>query len=74
MQPAKIVLLAAEALQSKGIARRLKTDPGNVGRWRSHFATGVLKAIEKEAAGRGQVSSAKLVCNVMGKTTQEKPL
>ncbi len=73
VQRAKIVLLAAEGLESKEIARRLKTDPGTVGRWRRRFAKGGLEAIAKEAAGRGRAPSPKLVSRILEKTTQEKP-
>ncbi|MEZ5941266.1 MAG: IS630 family transposase [Planctomycetaceae bacterium] len=73
VQRAKIALLAAEGLQSKEIARRLKADPGTVKRWRRPFAKRGLAAIAKEAAGRGRVPSPKLVSKILEKATQEKP-
>ncbi|MEZ5941088.1 MAG: helix-turn-helix domain-containing protein [Planctomycetaceae bacterium] len=51
-QRAKIVLLAAEGLKSKGIARRLKADPGTVGRRRLRFAKGGLEPSVPKASGR----------------------
>ena len=35
---ARIVLLAAEGLESKAIAAELAADPNTVGRWRDRFA------------------------------------
>lgn len=73
VQRAKIVLLAADHLSNKEIARQLGTDPGTVGRWRRRFAAGGLEAIQKEAPGPGRAPSPRLVSRILKKTTQEKP-
>ena len=73
VQRAKIVVLAADGLLNKEIARQLGTDPGTVGRWRRRFAAGGLEAIQKEAPGRGRAPSPRLVSRILKTTTQEKP-
>jgi transposase len=70
---AKVVLRAAEGLQNKQIAAELDTDPQFVGRWRTRFAQGGLRAIEKDAPRSGRKSSPKVVQRILKATTQEKP-
>lgn len=52
---AEIVLLAAEGLQNKDIAKRMKTDPGKVGRWRRRYAELGLDGILKDKSRPGRI-------------------
>lgn len=70
---AKVVLRAAEGLQNKQIAVELGTDPQLVGRWRTRFANGRLRAIEQDAPRSGRKPTEKLVKLILEATTQEKP-
>ena len=51
---AKVVLLAAEGVQSREIALRLKTSRQTVGLWRSRFAARRCAGIEKDAPRGGR--------------------
>lgn len=52
---AEIVLLAAEGLQNKEIAKRMKTDLGKVGRWRRRYAELGLDGILKDKSRPGRI-------------------
>jgi transposase len=54
VQRAKIILAAADGLENKAIAEKLKTTNAAVGRWRNRFVKGGLAAIEKDKPGRGR--------------------
>ena len=51
----KMILLAADGLQNQLIARRLKQDPGKVGRWRQRFAQLGLPGILKDKSRPGRI-------------------
>lgn len=70
---AKVILRAAEGMQSKDIAAELETDPQLVCRWRNRFVKGRLKAIEQDAPRSGRKPSPKVVARILEATTQEKP-
>lgn len=70
---AKVILRAAEGLQNKVIAAELESDPQFVGRWRTRFVEGRLKASEKAAPRSGRKPSQKALKMILDATTQEKP-
>src|SRR6266853_3806945 len=51
---AKIVLLAAQGMENRTIAERVKTTKPTVGHWRSQFAKFGIAGIEKDAARSGR--------------------
>lgn len=72
---AKVVLLAAEGVQSREIALRLKTSRQTVGLWRARFAARRCAGIEKDAprGGRHPRKREKVEHLIVHKTTQERP-
>lgn len=50
-----IILLANAGLENKEIARRLKQDPGKVGRWRARYAQCGLAGIAKDKTRPGRI-------------------
>ena len=72
---AKIVLSAAEGMQSKDIAALLGTDANTVGRWRNRFADQGLAGIQKDAprGGRPPTARKRLARKIVRKTTQQRP-
>jgi transposase len=50
-----MILLAAEGLENREIARRLKQDPGKVGRWRQRYAQLRLEGILKDKTRPGRI-------------------
>jgi transposase len=72
---ARVVLLAAEGVQSREIALRLKTSRQTVGLWRSRFAARRCAGIEKDAprGGRHPRKREKVEHLIVHKTTQERP-
>lgn len=71
----RLVLLAADGLQNKEIARRTGMDRGKVGRWRQRHATQRLAGILKDKtrpAGKRPVSKA-LRKRIVGLTLHGKP-
>lgn len=72
---AAIVLLAAEGLENKEIARQLNQDPGKVGRWRNRFAQlgmqGILK--DKTRPGRIPPVGEKTRLRIVNVTLHSKP-
>ena len=75
----KIVLLSAEGLENKTIAKRLNILPNKVGKWRNRFAEGGIKSISKDKprgtnhGGKDTLKQARLRKKIIEKTTQEKP-
>lgn len=72
---AKIVLLAAEGIENKEIARTLSTRPATVGLWRRRFAEKRIAGIEKDAPRSGRKPSIKrsVIAEILRKTTTETP-
>ena len=74
-----IVLLSAEGLNNKEIAKKLNITPNKVGLWRSRFAAGGIQAINKDKprganhGGKNTLKQAILRQQVIEKTTQSKP-
>ena len=75
VQRAKIILMAAQELQNKDIAKALGVMERTVGRWRSRFAKGGLAAIEKDLprGGRHATARAKHEAVIIKKVQEEKP-
>ena len=75
----KIVLLSAEGLENKDIAKKLNIPPNKVGLWRSRFAEGGIKSIIKDKprganhGGKDTLKQARLRKRIIEKTTQSKP-
>jgi len=72
---AKIVLLAAQGMENKTIAERVKTTKPTVGHWRSQFAKLGIAGIEKDAArpGRPRKDRVDVERRIVEATTQTKP-
>ena len=72
---ASIVLLAADGMENKEIARVLKQDPGKVGRWRQRFVesgmAGILK--DKTRPGRIEPLSGEMRSQIVRLTVESKP-
>ena len=75
VQRAKIVLAAAEGLESKEIAAQLGGTRRTVGTWRNRFAKAGLRGFETDAprSGRGPAVRAAKEAEIIRRTTQEKP-
>jgi len=75
----KIILLAHEGKNNQTIAKELGIGKNKVGRWRSRYAEGGLKALEvnlprgKNHAGKSSLGQLRLRNKVIRMTTQEKP-
>ena len=54
VERARVVLLAAEGLENKEIARRMNMTPEKAARWRNRFLTGGIAALEKDAPRPGR--------------------
>jgi len=72
---AKIVLLAAQGMENRTIAERVKTTKPTVGHWRSQFAKFGIAGIEKDAArsGRPRKDRVDVERRIIEATTQTKP-
>ena len=72
---AAIVLLAADGLENREIARRLKEDKMKVGRWRRRYAKGGLEAILKDKSRPGGIAplAAATKSRIIRWTLKEKP-
>lgn len=72
---ARIVLLAAEGLENKAIAERLRTTRPTVGHWRTQFARFGIGGIEKDATrpGRPRRDRTEVESKIIQTTTQDKP-
>ena len=75
VERARIVLLAADGMQDKQIAAKLKIMPEKAARWRNRFLDGGLAALDKDAPRPGRPSriTPEKIQQVVRKTTQEKP-
>jgi len=73
---AAIILLAADGLENKEIARRLGEDPMKVGRWRQRYAKGRLAAILKDKTRPGRIPPvpASLKSRIIELTTNQTPV
>ena len=76
IERAAIVLLAADGLENKEIARRLGQDKMKVGRWRARYAKGGLEAILKDKTRPGSIPglSAAMKSRIIRLTVNEKPV
>lgn len=54
---AAIVLLAADGVENREIARELRQDPGKVGRWRQRYAKQGLAGILKDKTRPGRIAA-----------------
>lgn len=72
---AQFILLAAEGLQNKEIAKRLGQDRKKIGRWRERFAQGGIQAILKDKSRRGRIAPIPTATRskIIRLTTEEKP-
>ena len=72
---ARMVLLAAEGMSNKEIAREMGVKAHTVGRWRSRFAELRLAGIEKDLprGGRPRDQREQQQSEIIRKTTQEAP-
>ena len=70
-----MILLAAEGLENRDIAKRLGQDAGKVGRWRSRFAQGGLNAIQKDKTRPGRIPplSKAIQSRIVRLTLAKKP-
>jgi transposase len=75
IERARIVLLAANGLENKQIAQRMRMTPEKAARWRSRFLEGGIAALEKDAPrpGRTRIISDRQVKTVVKMTLQETP-
>lgn len=75
----KVVLLSAQGLENKVIARQLNIPPNKVGKWRNRFADGGIESISKDKprganhGGKDSLKQARLRQKIIEKTTREKP-
>jgi transposase len=75
VQRSRIIPLAAEGLQNKEIAERLKIAPRRAALWRARFRELGVEGLMKDALrpGRPPRISAQVAAQVVAKTTQSKP-
>ena len=75
VERARIVLLAAEGLENKQIARRMGVTPEKAARWRDRFLAGGIAALEKDAPrpGRTRTITNRRVKKVVEMTLHQKP-
>ena len=71
----RIILLAADGLENREIAKQLGVTQPTVGKWRKRFSQDRLAGIEKDLprGGRKQSVRGRLEAEIIRKTTQEKP-
>jgi len=71
----RIVLLAAEGMMNRDIAKSLKTAPKTVSLWRTRFAERRLAGIEKDSPRGGRPPQARehIAREIVAQTTQELP-
>ena len=72
---AAMILLAADGMTNKDIAKEVGVKPHTVGRWRNRFAQSRLAGIEKDLprGGRPRKVRERLESEIIRKTTQETP-
>ncbi len=75
IERARIVLLAADGLENKQIAKRMRMTPEKAARWRSRFLEGGVAALEKDAPrpGRTRIITDRQVKTVVKMTLEETP-
>src|SRR5208337_5293276 len=75
VERARVVLLAADGLENKQIARRMRMTPEKAARWRSRFLEGGIAALEKDAPrpGRTRIITDRQVKAVVKMTLKETP-
>ncbi|MEA3005649.1 MAG: hypothetical protein QOI94_918 [Acidobacteriaceae bacterium] len=75
VQRSRIILLAAEGMQNKEIAERLKIAPRMAALWRDRFRKRGVEGLMKDAPrpGRTPRISDDIAARVVAKTTQSKP-
>ncbi len=75
IERARIVLLAADGLENKQIAKRMRMTPEKAARWRSRFLEGGAAALEKDASrpGRTRIITDRRVKAVVKMTLEETP-
>src|SRR6202140_5833797 len=75
VERARVVLLAADGMQDKQIAAKLRIMPEKAARWRNRFLDGGLAALDKDAPrpGRTPTITPAKIQEVIRKTTQERP-
>src|ERR1700758_454230 len=75
VERARVVLLAAEGLENKQIARRMGITPEKAARWRKRFLAGGIAALQKDAPrpGRTRTITDRRVKKVVEMTLHRKP-
>ena len=75
IERARIVLLAADGLENKQIAKRMRMTPEKVARWRSRFLEGGIAALEKDGPrpGRTRIITDRQVKAVAKMALEETP-
>ena len=75
VERARVVLLAAEGLENKQIARRMGITPEKAARWRKRFLAGGIAALQKDAPrpGRTRTITDRHVKKVVEMTLHQKP-
>jgi len=75
VERSRIILLAADGLENKGIAAEVGVTRATVSRWRNRFAGRGIPGIEKDAprGGRPPKTRDRLVRKIIEMTTQQKP-
>ena len=75
VERARVVLLAADGLENKQIARRMRMTPEKAARWRKRFLKGRIAALEKDAPrpGRTPTITDRRVKRVVDMTLHQKP-
>jgi len=75
VERARIVLLAADGLENKQIARRLHSTPEKAARWRKRFLAGGITDLQKDAPrpGKPRTITDQEVKNVVEMTLHHKP-
>src|ERR1035438_1237943 len=76
VERARVVLLAADGLENKQIARRMRMTPEKAARWRKRFLEGGIAALEKDAPrpGRTPTITDRRVKRVVDMTLHQKPV
>jgi transposase len=75
VERARIVLLAADGLENRQIAQRLRITPEKAARWRSRFLAGLISALQKDAPrpGKPRTITDHTVKKVVEMTLHQKP-
>ncbi|MHB1698991.1 MAG: helix-turn-helix domain-containing protein, partial [Acidobacteriaceae bacterium] len=72
---ARIVLLAADGMENKQIARRMNVTEKKTARWRSRFLAGGIAGLQKDAPrpGKPRTIAEQQVKRVVERTLHQKP-